>query len=241
MTEPIGYGIDVSHFQTPLQVKACAGKVSFVMVRASFGSALKDDRCVEHVRAARSIGAKVGLYHFFRPSQSVRDQFAVLCEMAELAGIGEGDIVPALDIERDPFDDTIPDHPHGRDVDPSWSEPAMYLSDMIVERFGDCIAYVTHREWAAMGSPDWVLDRPLWTAHYTSAAAPSTPGGKQATIWQHRVGLFDPNGPGGYFEHDRPQIDQSRLYLPLSLITRPKLSGDDRERTEGLVALTTAQ
>ncbi len=210
---PIGYGIDVSHFQAPLQVKACAGKVSFVMVRASFGAALKDDRCVDHVQAARTIGVAVGLYHFFRPSQSVRAQFNVLCEMAELAGIHEGDIVPALDIERDPFDGE-----HGRDVDRGWSEPAMYLTDMIVERFGDCIAYVTHREWQAMGSPDWVLDRPLWTAHYTNAAVPSTPGGKQATIWQHRVGLFDPNGPGGYFEHDRPQIDQDRLYLPLPLI-----------------------
>ncbi len=234
MSTPIGFGIDVSHFQAPLQVKAAAGRVSFVMARASFGAKLKDDRCAEHVQAARQIDAKVGLYHFFRPSHSVADQFRVFCEVSEAAGITEGDICPALDIERDPFDGA------GRDVDPAWSDPARELTELLVERFGNCLAYITHREWVGMGSPGWILERPLWTAHYINAAAPSTPGGRQCTIWQHRVGKFDPDGPGGYFDHESPQIDQNRLYLPLPLIpSRGVVSDAEAERIRGLVAETT--
>jgi GH25 family lysozyme M1 (1,4-beta-N-acetylmuramidase) len=225
----IGFGIDLSHFQNPatLPWPSWRDVVNFVIVRAAYGSA-HDRFAVEHVSRARDIGAKVGLYLFFRPSDPVAGQLSALHAVADGAHIDDGDIVPAVDIERDPFPSP------GTDVAPAWSAPAEDLADQIVSTWGNVLLYVTHREWTMLGSPAWVLRRPLWTAHYHDAP-PVTPGGMPATIHQHRVGPFDPAGPGGYFAGS-PQIDQNRLLRPLPLIGQP-ISDEEKTRIEQSVAL----
>jgi GH25 family lysozyme M1 (1,4-beta-N-acetylmuramidase) len=230
----IGYGIDLSHFQNPdtLPWESYRGKVNFVIARACYGSRL-DERCVEHVRHAREIGAKVGVYSFFRPSLDVDVQFKALVNAITRVGIVPGDIIPALDIEEDTY-------PTPQPVTPAWSAPTEDFVGRIVALFGDALIYQTQREWRMMGSPAWVLERPLWCAHYSAAASPATPGDRPATIWQHRVGPFVELGPGGSFPGS-PQIDQNRLLLPLPLITQTALTEDEKSRIEGLVALTEQQ
>jgi GH25 family lysozyme M1 (1,4-beta-N-acetylmuramidase) len=208
------FGIDLSHHQIAASQpwSRYEGKVDFVICRASYGGLLRDRQVVQHVQHARAIGAKVGLYQFFRPTQSVDQHWDQLRTVADLVQLGEGDIVPALDIEHDPLP-----RPTGISVSPEWSPKCEELVGRIVEAFGDAMVYITQREWGMLGRPQWVLDRPLWIAHYTGAPKPATPNNAEATIWQHRVGPFDPHGAGGY-DNARPELDQNRGLKPLPLI-----------------------
>lgn len=207
------FGIDLSHHQKSAfqPWDQYAGKVDFVICRASYGGLLRDREVVSHMQHARGIGAKVGLYQFFRPSQSVDQHWDQLRAVAELVRLGEGDIVPALDIERDPL--PAP----GVDVSPAWASACEELVGRIVDTFGDALVYITQREYKLLGAPKWLLARPLWVAHYTNAEKPLTPSDVVPTIWQHRVGPFDPKGPGGY-DKARPELDHNRGLGPLPLI-----------------------
>jgi GH25 family lysozyme M1 (1,4-beta-N-acetylmuramidase) len=233
----IGYGVDVSAHQDPatLPWKEFDGNIKFAICRAAYGADLRDRFVEEHARRFRELAVNLGIYFFFRNFQTVQRQFDLLCSVADAVRLGGGDIFPAIDIELDPF-------PTKRPVSPSWSGPAEEFVNKIVERFGNAIVYITRAEWKAMGSPKWVLDRPLWVANYTGAAAPYVPGDLVPTIWQHRVDVFAPNGAGGY-NKAHPTLDQSRLILPLPIIglDREELPADEKERLQGLIALTSAQ
>jgi hypothetical protein len=228
----IGYGIDVSSFQSPSVIDACAGKVDFVICRAAYGTS-QDKRVIDHAARVRTIGAKLGLYTFFRDFQPVADQWDALRRVADAIKYREGDIVPALDIERDPF--PAP----GRDVSPAWSDAAEEFVGRAVAEYGEALVYITQSEFKQLGSPSWVLARPLWVAHFTSAPKAASPGGVEPTIWQHRVAQFERNGPGGY-DKKHPDLDQDRLLQPLPLIgAKPDpLTDADRERFAGLLSLT---
>lgn len=206
------YGIDVSHHQAPTSLawSTIAQTSSFCIVRGSYGT-MKDRVTAEHVKRARGVGLKVGLYHFFRPTQPVKDQLATFRAQLELAKIGTGDVIPTIDVEHDP----IPKP--GVAVSPAWQGSVLEFVDAMASELGDCMVYITQREFGMLGAPSWLLSRPLWVAHYTGAAKPATPGNRPWTIWQHRVGPYDPNGPGGY-DKARPELDQNRLAGALPLI-----------------------
>lgn len=206
------YGIDVSHHQAPtaLPWARFAERSSFCIVRGSYGT-MKDRVTADHVRHARAVGLAVGLYHFFRPSQPVADQLAVFRAQLELARMGAGDVIPTIDVEADP----IPKP--GTAVSPAWQAGVRQFIDTMVAELGDCMVYITQREFGMLGKPAWLLERPLWIAHYTGAAKPATPGNKPWTIWQHRVGPYDPDGAGGV-EKAPNELDQNRLAGVLPLI-----------------------
>lgn len=225
MTTPIGYGVDLSHWQSPEQLPWASwlGKVDFVIARAGYGRT-KDTSAVRHIARARDIGAKVGLYVFFRVVEAPADQFANLRAVVEAAGLDGRDIVPAIDIEAE---SDLP-------VAPSWSAHAEELVDRVVDRYGNALVYITQREWRMLGYPEWVLKRPLWAAHYRDGD-PATPGNMPATIHQHRVGPFERFGAGGAFKMGQ-QIDQNRLLRPLPLIDAP-LDPAEQSRIQGQVSM----
>lgn len=235
MSAPIGYGIDLSHFQNPdtLPWEEFRGKVQIVMARASYGAGLHDDFEPRHIAHARAIGAKVGVYHFYRPSQPVAAQFDALRMGADAAGITIGDVVPAIDVEMDLF--PAP----GAAVAPSWSDPCDEFAEKIISEYGNCIIYQTKNDWLLMGKPAWVLHRPLWVAEYTAGAL-STPGGMPAFMHQHRVGKFDPSGPGGYFKNDAQQIDQNQLLAPPPLVGGV-ITPEDAAKVAAMVAESLAE
>jgi hypothetical protein len=140
-----------------------------------------------------------------------------------------GDIVPAIDIE----DDEIGHVP----VAPAWSAPCEAFVEQAVRDFGDCLVYATQRAWGMLGRPEWVLHRPLWVPHYR-VGKPASPGGMPPTIWQHRVDVWEPNGPSTAPVPAPPgALDQNRLLLPLPLVGyRP--TSEDQERVRALVAET---
>lgn len=204
-------GIDVSHFQAPaapagVPWSTIAQKCSFAIVRATYGSA-KDASAVEHVKRARAAGLKVGLYAFFRSTLSVSEQLDAFCAQALACGVGKGDIAPALDIEDDLT----------AKLELAWEPLARTFVDGLLSEFGEAMVYITQRDFGRLGQPSWVLDRPLWTAHYTTAAKPATPGNKPCAIWQRAVGPYNPDGPGGAI---KPMLlDQNVADGPLPLAT----------------------
>jgi GH25 family lysozyme M1 (1,4-beta-N-acetylmuramidase) len=226
------FGIDLSHHQKSAfqPWDKYAGKVDFVICRASYGGLLRDREVISHMQHARGIGAKVGLYQFFRPGQSVDQHWDQLRAVADLVKLGEGDIVPALDIERDPL--PAP----GADVSPAWAAACEELVGRIVDTFGDALVYITQREFNLLGAPKWVLARPLWVAHYTNAQKPLTPNNVAPTIWQHRVGPFDPEGPGGY-DKAHPELDHNRGLGALPLIGAAPDAGLDDLRDAAVFTL----
>lgn len=186
-------GIDLSHHQDPKGVpwERIGGECAFVICRATYGTT-RDRQVTEHMRRARSEGVRVGLYHFFRSVQRLDDQLAAFSAAAEAAGYQVGDIVPAIDVEDDP---------KVADVSPSWMPSVHAFALACEERFGGRpIVYITQRDWIRAGKPQWMLHHPLWVAHYTTRSAPATPANTPWLIWQHRVGPFDPAGPGGSYQ-----------------------------------------
>lgn len=202
-------GCDVSHFQStsaPAGVpwSTIAQKCSFAIIRATYGSS-KDSSAVAHVKNARAAGLTVGLYHFFRSTQPVADQLDAFCSQAIACGVGMGDIAPAIDVEDDLT----------AKLDPTWEWGISRFVDGLLAEFGEAMVYITQRDFGRLGKPAWVLDRPLWTAHYTTAPKPATPGNKPCAIWQRTVGPYNPDGPGGAI---KPMLlDQNVADGPLPL------------------------
>jgi hypothetical protein len=218
----IGYAIDVSHHQPSKRLpweSKFAGKVQAVVARASYGAELRDKECRAHVANARRIGARVGIYHFFRPIHSVQKQFDLIRSVADEVKLGPGDVAPALDIEADPF-------PKQTAVSPAWAGPVAELAWKLDDWFGArCMPYITQREFKMLGSPSWILDgRALWVAYYPDRdgkvrTAPPSPGNVLATMWQHRVDHFVYDGePGVHPDKTQRELDQNRILQPLPLL-----------------------
>lgn len=210
MTAPaLLYGCDVSHYQSTSAPAGVAWPTlakgsQFVLVRASYGT-WKDPSAIGHIGRGRDAGMQVGLYHFFRSSQPIADQLSVFCAVAHDVGLRAGDICPMLDVEDDGA--------KGPKIDPSWQPTVQAMVDGLVSAFGAVLIYMTQRDFGRLGKPAFILDHELHVAHYTGAPAPATPGNKPWRIWQHRIGPYVANGPGGAFD---PQLlDQDRGVDPL--------------------------
>lgn len=202
------YAIDVSHHQRPealhwegMRKAGC----DICTVRLAYGTK-KDELAKEHVRRARDAGfAAIGAYLFVRTVQPIIDQFHAFWEAAEDVGYGiPQDILPALDME----DDTQK-RPIGPGDAPFFEEMVRLFQH---SKSGGAYAYITQRDWGRLGKPGFVLDMPLFVAHYAPAsrAEPATPNGMPWDIWQHRVGPFEINGASGYVK-ENPALDQSRV------------------------------
>lgn len=173
-------GLDISHYQTVTSWPAVADQVAFVYHKASEGRS-SDPKMVTTLAAAREQALSVGGYHFFRPDVVIDTQLKTFFAQLEAARIGDGDLVPALDVEPEP---------------PLLFTPAVYVSGVvamvqgIIKEYRKCVLYCTQRDWHTLGNPDILLDPNvfLWVAHYTLKAAPACPPGKTWTMWQHGTG-----------------------------------------------------
>ena len=199
------YAIDVSHHQSPRALDWAgmrAAGCDLCIVRLTYGTR-KDELAKEHAKLARDNGFAIGAYTFARPTQPVADQYQAFWEAAEAIGYGKvEDVIPALDIE----DDTA-SHPIG-------PEHAAFFEEFaaLFQGAQGAYAYITQRDWGRLGKPGWVLEMPLFVAHYASPTRkePATPNGMPWDIWQHRVGPFQIDGPSGY-DKAHPLLDQSRV------------------------------
>ena len=216
------YGIDVSRFQDP---KAPAGvpwatlakQSTFLIARLSYGG-WADPNAAAHIQNARAEAMQVGGYHFLVTDQDVQRQLDVFCAQAVRCGIGAGDILPALDIEDD----------GPRKITPAIEPLVRRACDILTAEFGGVITYITARDWARMGSPAWLLQLPQWTANYTNAPKPMTPGNVVPAIWQNKVGPYGPGTPFVAKDAYLPNaIDHDVADAPLPLATlKPRAPGE---------------
>lgn len=201
MSEIKAYGVDVSHRQDPSVVPY--SEVSFVIVKATEGASFRDPMCMQHIARAREAGATVGLYHYYRYGPDHNAQIVNFLRTAKDVGLGPDDIVPCLDIEQGPYS-YLPSN--------AWNHPCEAIAKAFEASYGGCMVYLNKRDFHLMLSPDWVAARPLWFAQYNDEMhAPFPP-----VVWQHRVGPFEVDGPGGLFEPRT--IDQNVLLEDMPLI-----------------------
>ena len=181
-TEPTPYipGVGGSQYQDPAAIdwSVLARTHRFVIARATYG--LKPDRTfVDHVARARAAGLQVGGYHFLWQDVGADAQLAAFRAQLDAAGIGAGDILPAVDLEDDGPRDFAIYEPRAR---------------RFIEGMGEMLIYTGPDFYRRMGEPEWLRAYPWWIAHYTEADAPHCPWVDWA-IWQHtgtgRVDGFD--------------------------------------------------
>lgn len=110
------YGIDISHYQPgiewdSLRVMTDSRRfttrsklhakdikpVSFVFIKATEGSAMKDKKFRKHWDNAEKAGIRKGAYHFFRSSKDPVQQAKLF--IRTVGNIGQDDLPPVLDIE----------------------------------------------------------------------------------------------------------------------------------------------
>lgn len=201
------YGVDVSSYQSTSMVPA---GIDFVVARATYGRS-RDKRAVEHVAQARARGCVVGLYHFFVPSQSVADQLAAFDGAADACGLTVGDLIPFVDVEAYPGSGGAWVQPC-----PEWAASLRLLVDGMRRTWGGCGVYLTCADWRRLGEPRWLLECPLWIAHWVGERQPAVPRGTLWALHQYRVGPYQrgANHVVGQ-ERDPLAIDHDRaLVLP---------------------------
>jgi hypothetical protein len=211
-------GCDVSTFHAPGLVPW--QNYDFGIVRATYG-VKADGKAAAHVAKIRKAKKVLGLYHFFLPHQNVASQVEAFGMVAKDAGLTEGDLLPCVDIEAypDKFSGSTPTH--WADVSPLWEPQLRDLVTSLERIYGGCICYITHRDWILLGQPGWVLERPLWVAHYPKTGSrlpldhPATPGKRPYAIWQCMVG---PLNESLQAPQDPSAVDQNIAPGPLPLI-----------------------
>lgn len=203
------HGCDVSKYQASGLVDWA--KLDFGIARATYGK-WADPSAPAHLAAMRAAKALPGLYAFFRADQDPAEQVATFFRAAELAHLAIGELVPWVDVEDFP----------GHVISPA-DMPALDQFVEGLDRLYTCPVgiYITQRDWHRLGKPAWILERPLWVAHYPRKGATmplakaATPNGTPWRIWQWLVGplgqmLQDPT-------HTRA-VDQDVAVSPLPLI-----------------------
>lgn len=196
------FGVDVSQFQPPGLIdykKLRDSGHTFVIPRACYGTTL-DTAYIEHVQLIRQAGLVAGSYAFFRQTQQAQAQFDVLLAQLHRAGIGPGDIVPAVDLET---------NVSGADgkIDPAaHNKEGRKLVELVADRFGKALVYCSPGHWLEIGKPSWIGEHSQWTAHW-GVASPAWPKGW--CIWQSSSTYRDAGFTRGPLDRNQAR------YLPL--------------------------
>jgi GH25 family lysozyme M1 (1,4-beta-N-acetylmuramidase) len=95
-------GIDVSHWNGTIDwAKVASSGRRFAFMKATEGTTFRDPTYAENRQGAVAAGLVVTAYHFARPDLNPGGAVAEANHFADVAGIGAGDIIPVLDLERD--------------------------------------------------------------------------------------------------------------------------------------------
>jgi GH25 family lysozyme M1 (1,4-beta-N-acetylmuramidase) len=203
------HGCDVSKYQTPSLVNW--GSLDFGIARATYGK-WADPSAPVHLAQMRAGKAVPGLYAFFRADQDPREQATTFFQASQLAHLAVGDLVPWIDVEDFP----------GHQISPADMAGLEAFADTLDSLFACQVGiYITQRDWHRLGKPSWILERPLWVAHYPAKgstkplAKPATPNGVPWRIWQWLVG---PLGQALQDPTHKRAVDQDVAVAPLPLI-----------------------
>ena len=175
-------GVDVSHYQSPLNWSAAfASGVRFAWVKATEGQTYRDLAARGHLDGARAAGVRVGAYHFATASSIANDPEAEAAWFRKVCTeLGSFDLPPALDIE----------------TNPNGMAPAA-LAEWVV-RFCQTstllwgrrpIIYTYSAFLPQLGRDPRLAAFPLWIARYTTKNDPGpVPPWVTWDVWQWSVG-----------------------------------------------------
>jgi GH25 family lysozyme M1 (1,4-beta-N-acetylmuramidase) len=175
-------GIDVSHWQESIdwgQV-AANGKL-FAIIKATEGTTFIDPRYQSNVTGASAAGLKATAYHFARPDTGSNDAVNEADHFVDVAQIGGGFLLPALDVEVN------------GGLSPSglvaWIRA--WLGRVAARTGVRPMIYTSPSFWqssAGNSATPASAGYPLWIAHWTSASGPTVPAsnwaGRGWTFWQ---------------------------------------------------------
>lgn len=188
--------------------KVAENDCSFVFVRGAYGNML-DKSAAPNAAGARSVGLKVGVYHFFRARMDPDTQLQAFMQALELAKVGSGDLPPVIDIEDNPA------------YDGPWSsaDNSAYLASVadwvakvsaLVGR--SPIIYTRASFWAELGNPAGFGNCPLWVASYRNDAPKLPSGWPDYAFWQHSDAGIVPGVTGNvdvnYFNGDAAKLQK---------------------------------
>lgn len=169
-------GIDVSHYQGLIDWKRVkAFGIKFAFIKATDGVNGVDPNLARNTSGAQEAGIPFGLYHFMRPDPTPGNAEKQAEHFLSFENVlPSGFLPPVLDVELpgitiaqvEEWIDTVEKSAAGGLLLPLVYGSASYLS-------------VLCADWAG------VNDYPLWVAHYTSKAAPSTTPWKTWDFWQY--------------------------------------------------------
>jgi lysozyme len=204
-------GIDVSHYQKTINwpAVAAAGK-KFAVIQATVGSTYLDPTYVANRDGARSVSLPITAYHYAAPLSNPGDAVAQADWFVQNAALRPGDLVPALDLEKNGGLST--------------SALQAWVSDWLTEvtsRLGvRPMIYTSPDFWKnSMGDTTEFADagyNVLWVAHWNTLS-PRTPAnnweGAGWTIWQY-TDCGSVAGISGCVDLDRYNgIDLTRLTI----------------------------
>ncbi|MCU1692476.1 MAG: lysozyme [Frankiales bacterium] len=176
-------GPDVSRYQHPDGgpidwQRLAAGGQDFTFIKATEGTDVTNAWYDRDRTGARAAGLYTGAYHFARPSTSPGSAASQARTFA--ARIGDqslpGTLPPALDLETSA----------GLSATQlvSWTRTFLTTLEGLTGR--QPVVYTYPSFWkASMGGTRAFAGYPLWIAHYTSAARPTTSGWDDWTFWQY--------------------------------------------------------
>ncbi len=94
-------GIDVSHWQGTIDwVQVAASGQRFAIAKATEGQTYVDPTYATNKAAAAAVGIAFSAYHFAKPDDTPSDAILEADHFVDLAQLGPGNLIPALDIER---------------------------------------------------------------------------------------------------------------------------------------------
>ncbi len=176
-------GIDVSHWQGTIDWPrvAAAGK-KFVIMKATEGTGFVDWMYATNHAGAKAAGIATTAYHFASPDATANEAIAEANHFVDVAQLGDGDLIPALDLEA----------AGGLGTTALQNWVAAWLGQVTARLGVKPMIYVSPNFWVNhMGDSRWFADagyRILWIAHW-GVSNPTVPaqnwGGYGWTFWQY--------------------------------------------------------
>ena len=170
-------GIDVSHWQGPIDWAKVGTSVSFVSIKATEGKRGVDSLFEENWKGVAEDGRVRGAYHYFQPLIDPVAQARHFCDV--VGSLGPMDLPPELDLENPPawegvkLADRVP-------------RVKAWIDEVRARLGRDPMIYTSAYFWKTVfaSAPDFNA-LPLWVAHYTTKPAPAYPPGWDWSFWQY--------------------------------------------------------
>ncbi len=176
--KPMDKGIDLSHYQQSSQLNWTAikaGGIDFCYLKCTQGLTFADPSCLEHSVKAKSVGIKVGYYHFATLGANAAEQAIYFNNHLETRP--KADLLHVLDIET-----------NKTGLSPAEVESWIQVFIDTMKGLGKDIMIYSYTPFLDSNLPtthNFGL-LPLWIAQYRAVASPQLPHGwEHATVWQY--------------------------------------------------------